>query len=85
MENIGNGLMASVLHERKQYGMQTFVASTIYAQFQGASGEVELKDGEWPEDGVEWDVCPAEWESLESDLQDWSESTEIVMERLKLV
>lgn len=84
MEDIGNGLMVSYLNEKKQYGMKTFISTMIYVQFQGASGEVELRDGEWPEDGVEWDVCPDEWESLESDIQDWSEGTEIVMERLKI-
>lgn len=41
-------------------------------EFRGHSGRVEIgEDLEWPEDGVEWDVCPSEWESLETDIQSW--------------
>jgi hypothetical protein len=84
MENIGNGLLVSSHSENKEDGQRKAYHSTVvYVEFQGASGEVELRDGEWPEDGVIWDVCPAEWESLETDIQDWTENTTNVMKRLK--
>jgi hypothetical protein len=79
MEDIGNGLMASYISDTRASGKrEEYESTTVYVQWREHSGSVELKDGEWPEDGIEWDVCPSEWESLESDVQDWVEKEVLV-------
>jgi len=48
----------------------------VDVEHKGTEGKVVLnEDLDWPEDGVEWDVCPSEWESFESDIQDWVNET----------
>ena len=72
MEHLGNGLYASSHFDTEVDGKREERQVTkVYVQFRESAGEVTIRNEEWPEDGAEWDVCPSEWESLESDLQDW--------------
>lgn len=75
-EDLGNSLIARGHWDTRVNGKreerEVFI---VDVQFQGVhEGTVILeRDLEWPEDGIEWNVCPSEWESLESDVQDWIE------------
>jgi len=73
MKHLGNGLHVSHYHEDIVKGNRdTKEAIHVSVKFREHEGSVTVIEGEWPEDGVEWNVCPSEWESLESDIQDYA-------------
>ena len=73
MKHLGNGLYVSHYHEDVVQGNRdTKEATHVNVKFREHEGTVTIIEGEWPEDGVEWNVCPSEWESLESDIQDYA-------------
>lgn len=72
MEEIVNGIFADYTEDTKVTGKRESIQrTTVYVRFRGCIGEVHLEDGEWPEDGIEWNDVPVEWESIESEVQDW--------------
>lgn len=73
-EDLGNSLIVRGHWETavngKREEREVFI---VDVEFQGQYGRVTLeRDLEWPHDGIEWDEeTPVQWESLESDVQDW--------------
>ena len=74
--DLGNGISVSAEWDIESDGRRAErKVLKVDVQFQGVhEGSAVLNESlDWPEDGVEWDICPSEWESIESDIQDWVE------------
>jgi len=72
MERISHDLFGIAIPDIEVNGKREEKDITrVHVRFREHEGEVIIKNEEWADDGVEWDVCPSEWESLESDIQDW--------------
>jgi len=76
MEKISNDLEGCFLPDSIIDGKRNETdVVRVYVKYREHNGEAVIKGSEWPTDGIEWDVCPTEWESLESDIQDWLASS----------